>query len=158
MSPVVLAPFSPTDFDSWYGDEAKAYAADKVRAGNWPAEGAVERAVKELERLLPEREATPGNLLFSALDDAQAVRVGSIWLFYKPDARFPDAYVYDLFIDERHRGKGYGGATLLAGEVELKRRGALKIGLHVFGFNVAAQNLYRKLGYEVTNLNMAKTL
>lgn len=36
--------------------------------------------------------------------------------------------------------------------------GMKKIGLHVFGHNKVARGLYEKLGYETTNVVMAKTI
>ena len=30
------------------------------------------------------------------------------------------------------------------------------VGLHVFGHNIVAQELYKKSGYEITNINMRK--
>jgi len=36
--------------------------------------------------------------------------------------------------------------------------GVDRIGLHVFGHNVRASSLYRKMGYEVTDLTMYKEL
>jgi len=32
------------------------------------------------------------------------------------------------------------------------------VGLHVFGHNIVAQELYKKSGYEITNINMRKVL
>jgi ribosomal protein S18 acetylase RimI-like enzyme len=129
-----------------------------VQAGNWPAEGAVERARAEMDRLLPERELTPGHALYTARDKATHERVGSIWLYYKVTEQGGDAFVYDLFIEESCRGKGYGEELLRAGEALMRQHGAKKIALHVFGFNTVAQSLYRKLGYQITNVNMAKLL
>jgi ribosomal protein S18 acetylase RimI-like enzyme len=43
-------------------------------------------------------------------------------------------------------------------EGEAKRLGFKKLGLHVFGHNMIARGLYEKLGYAITNLNMAKSL
>lgn len=68
------------------------------------------------------------------------------------------AFVYDIEMDETQRGKGYGRATMLAGEVAAKELGATTMGLNVFGFNKPAINLYTSLGYEVSSQNMMKTL
>lgn len=43
-------------------------------------------------------------------------------------------------------------------EDQVRQVGLRRIGLHVFGHNAAAQALYRKVGYEVTNINMAKNV
>ena len=38
------------------------------------------------------------------------------------------------------------------------RQGLETLALHVFGHNPGARALYEKLGYEITNINMAKHL
>ncbi len=43
-------------------------------------------------------------------------------------------------------------------EVIAKELGMKKIGLHVFGHNKVARGLYEKLGYEITNINMIKSI
>lgn len=158
MTAVSLMPMTAGDFRAWFDVTAAGYAADKVRAGNWPAEGALERSVAELHQLLPQGEASNGHLLFAVCDAVSGLRVGSLWLFYGPTRAAPDAYVYNIVIDAAQRGKGYGAQALLAGEAAVKERGAKRMGLHVFGFNISAQRLYQKLGYQITNINMAKAL
>jgi ribosomal protein S18 acetylase RimI-like enzyme len=32
------------------------------------------------------------------------------------------------------------------------------VGLHVFGDNIAAQELYKKMGFQITGIHMKKTL
>jgi GNAT superfamily N-acetyltransferase len=73
-------------------------------------------------------------------------------------ARYADSFVYDIEMDETQRGKGYGRATMLAGEVAARELGATTMGLNVFGFNTAAINLYTSLGCTVSSQNMMKTL
>jgi hypothetical protein len=47
---------------------------------------------------------------------------------------------------------------MLAMEAEVKAMGLDRISLHVFGHNPGARRLYEKLGYETTNVYMAKQL
>ena len=49
-------------------------------------------------------------------------------------------------------------AAMIAIEDEVRQLGIDRIGLHVFGHNRGAWALYDQLGYEVTNVNMAKTI
>lgn len=151
---IELKPMPAADFTAWCARSAVEYAENKVRAGNWVPEGAAERAEKELATLLPLGVDTPGHAVFVARDGG--VVCGYIWLLYDEKRKY--AYVYDLFVDAAKRGKGYGDAILTAGETWAAGRGATNIGLHVFGFNTVAQGLYRKRGYEITNINMAKKL
>ncbi len=81
-----------------------------------------------------------------------------IWLGRIMQGTKPAMFIYDFVIDEAHRRKGYGEQAKLAAEVQARALGYDTIALHVFGHNHAARALYEKLGYEITNINMAKKL
>jgi len=81
-----------------------------------------------------------------------------IWLGRIMQGTKPAMFIYDFVIDEAHRRKGYGEQAMLAAEVQATALGYDTIALHVFGHNHAARALYEKLGYEITNINMAKKL
>ena len=86
------------------------------------------------------------------------MKVGIIWLARILQGTKPLMFIYDFQIDEPYRRKGYGEQTLQAAEEKTKALGLDTIALHVFGFNRGARALYEKLGYEITNINMAKKL
>ncbi|HEU5369826.1 MAG TPA: GNAT family N-acetyltransferase, partial [Ktedonobacterales bacterium] len=65
---------------------------------------------------------------------------------------------YDVRIDEAFRRRGYASQAFLELEHKARNLGAARISLHVFGNNHAAIDMYTKLGYEPTNVLMAKTL
>ncbi|MGH3260272.1 MAG: GNAT family N-acetyltransferase [Streptosporangiaceae bacterium] len=66
--------------------------------------------------------------------------------------------MYDIEVNEEHRGQGYGRALLQAAEQEAARGGSQAIGLNVFGTNTVARRLYESAGYEITAMNMRKRL
>jgi ribosomal protein S18 acetylase RimI-like enzyme len=138
------------------------YAHDKVRAGNWTEDQALELSRQEIQRLLPDGVSTKDNYLFSielVEGEAQAVaKVGVIWFAVVEWQQRRFAYIYDLVIDEARRRKGYAEQAMLALEDKVKALGLNTIALQVFGFNHAAQALYKKVGYEITNIHMAKSL
>jgi len=68
------------------------------------------------------------------------------------------AFIYDFIIEESFRGKGYGKQALVALDEKLKSMDVQSVGLHVFGDNVTAQELYRKMGYQITGIHMKKKL
>jgi ribosomal protein S18 acetylase RimI-like enzyme len=68
------------------------------------------------------------------------------------------AYVYDIRIGEPFRRRGYARAAFAEMERRVRAMGAASIGLHVFGHNQGAIQLYTKLGYVPTNVVMAKPL
>jgi ribosomal protein S18 acetylase RimI-like enzyme len=107
---------------------------------------------------LPDGVATKDHTLYDIEDEALGSKVGMIWLGRIMQGTKPAMFIYDFVIDEAHRRKGYGEQALLAAEVQAKALGYDTIALHVFGHNHAARALYEKLGYEITNVNMAKKL
>ena len=68
------------------------------------------------------------------------------------------AFIYDFIIDEAFRGKGYGKQALAAMDEQLKSMNTESVALHVFGDNVSAQELYKKMGFEITGIRMRKYL
>jgi len=61
-------------------------------------------------------------------------------------------------VEEMFRGRGYGRSIMLLLEEKAREMGLKSLGLHVFGSNQVARRLYEAVGYEVTNVNMKKTL
>jgi ribosomal protein S18 acetylase RimI-like enzyme len=151
---------TPGDFAAWLPGAIRDYAADKVAAGNWTDAEALSRSAAEFDKLLPNGPDTPGNHLYSILASPEPgsppFPIGMIWIAALPERR--QAFIYDFVIDPPYRRKGYGAQALRAVEAEVRALGLASIGLHVFGHNHAAQALYTKLGYEITNVNMAKRL
>lgn len=141
----------------WRAASIKGYAEDKVRVGTWPAEGAEQRAAAEFLSILPEGQTTPGHDFRSVLNE-DGVIIGALW--FAPD-RGPGRstiFIWDIGIDPAFRGHGYGRATLAALEPIARELGYSEIGLHVFGDNEVARNLYRSAGYAETDVSMVKRL
>lgn len=61
-------------------------------------------------------------------------------------------------IFEAFRGKGFGTKTLEALDILAKEMKINKIELHVFAHNKTALGLYNKVGFESTDITMAKYL
>jgi ribosomal protein S18 acetylase RimI-like enzyme len=150
---ITLEPLQQEDFDRVIENEIKEYAADHVRNGNWPAEGALERSRKEFEVLLPDGIHSRDQYLWSIVD-LENNKIGMLWVQVKDQK----AFIYDFIIDEAFRGKGYGKQALLAMDEKLKSMNVESVGLHVFGDNITAQELYKKMGYQITGIHMKKEL
>jgi ribosomal protein S18 acetylase RimI-like enzyme len=132
------------------------YAEDKVRAGHWAKSEALERSRKEFTDELPQGLQTQNNYLYTLYDGENAV--GLIWMRANVDRPTNDGFILELYVEENQRGKGYGKQIMLLIEEKARELGLKAIGLHVFGSNKIAQNLYKAVGYEVTSVNMSKTL
>lgn len=150
---VKLEPIQQEDFECFLEREIRAYAEDHVRNGNWPAEGAYERSRQEFEHYLPEGIHSPDQYLYSIVAEHEA-RIGVLWVQVK-DCK---GFILDFVIDEQFRGKGYGKQSLAAMDEKLKSMEVESVGLHVFGDNLSAQELYKKAGYEITGIHMNKKL
>jgi ribosomal protein S18 acetylase RimI-like enzyme len=142
------------EFESYLEPAIADYAEGHVADGQWAPAEALDKARKEFHELLPQGVQTPNQYLFSLVNDAQQ-KVGMLWFALRGQG---SAWVYDVRIDEAFRRHGYGSAAF--GEMEKKVRalGGIKIALHVFGANHGARAMYEKLGYQTTNVLMAKTL
>ncbi len=155
---ITLEPMTADAYDHWRNRLAVSYAQDHVQAGNWPANGALERSQSDIDRLLPEGLQTAGHHIFIINDPERAAIVGYLWVKIMEDPAAKNGFVYDLEIEAEYRRRGYATAAMKALEVKARGWGLVRLGLHVFGHNPAARALYEKLGYTVTDLVMAKRI
>jgi ribosomal protein S18 acetylase RimI-like enzyme len=142
------------DFEPYLERDIKEYAEEHVRNGNWKQEGALERSRKEHEKLLPDGLQSKDQYLFSIFDETSGQKLGTLWVNIEDQ----QAFIYDFRIDEGKRGKGYGKQALMALDEKLKSMNVESVGLHVFGDNTKAQELYKKMGYQITGIQMKKAL
>lgn len=155
---VRLEKMAAEDFDTYIEKLTANYAKDNVRSGRWTREEALEKSVSQINSLLPEGIETQNHVFFSIVDEGTGDAVGYIWLHVAPGEGPKKAFIYDLIIFEKFRKRGYGRAALVALEEYAKEKRIASISLHVFAHNAAALSLYRKMGYEVTSMNMKKNI
>jgi ribosomal protein S18 acetylase RimI-like enzyme len=155
---VRLEKMAAEDFDTYIEKLTANYAKDNVRSGRWTREEALEKSVSQINSLLPEGIETQNHVFFSIVDEGTGDVVGYIWLHVVPGEGPKKAFIYDLIIFEKFRKRGYGRAALVALEEYAKEKRLASISLHVFAHNAAALSLYRKMGYEVTSMNMKKNI
>lgn len=153
---ITLRKMNEGEFESFLARSIPQYASEKVKAGNWSAEEAIERSRQEHASLLPQGLATPDHHLYTIALDGEPV--GDLWLAVQQMSGGATGFIYDVFIAEPFRRRGIAWQALKLLENEAARLSIGKYSLHVFGFNTAARALYGKLGYEITNINMEKTL
>jgi hypothetical protein len=104
-----LRPMTRSEFEQYVARSVPEYAASKVQAGIRSADEAERLASEEIERLVPDGLATPGQVLFAAVDEGVAVGILSLAL---PAGGRPQRSVCDIEVDEVHRGKGHGRAII----------------------------------------------
>lgn len=131
-------------------------AASLARSGTLPPAEAARTAADDLGSLLPRGRLSPGNVLWTAYHDEQAI--GIAWLHLQRRSDGIHATAHRLQVREDLRGQGYGRALVAEVERQCRARDVRSVGLTVFGFETAARRLYERAGFEVTALSMAKAL
>jgi len=156
---IELAPMTAEEYEDYLVGMAPDYAREHVEAGNWPEEGAVDRALKEMREVyLPQGVETENHFLFTLVDPEIGEKVGMLWYGFLERGSRKQAFVYDVIVDEAYRRRGYGSQAFEKMEEMVKATGVNVIALHVFGYNTGARAMYEKLGYEVTDYMMKKWL
>jgi len=157
MDKIFLKPITSEEFSRWRAIAVKTYAAEKQKSGLLKNE-AEEVANTSFNSLLPENEKTPNHYLFSVVESDTGLRVGTLWWGLQKQGNGLSPWIYDILLEESARGKGYGRATMLAAEASVRENGHRRLGLHVFGHNQVARNLYDSMGFKTTSVVMLKEL
>ena len=141
---VRLTPMNNGEADSWLSTSVVEYANGLMKTRDMSKDEATPLAEETLQKLLPNREATPGHI-FSWITDSEA-RIGRLW--YGPSPTDDMAlYIYDISIDEGAQGRGFGGEVLdLVAELATDK-GLSAVELNVFGDNAGARRLYERKGF-----------
>lgn len=150
-----LAPMTQTEYDAFLARSVPEYAAEHVRAGDWLESESLEKSRKEFDMLLPQGLKSEDNFLYTLHDGDDAV--GMIWMKVK-NQPLKSGFIYDVFIEERFRGKGHGKTLMLLLEEKARELELKSLDLHVFGSNHVARKLYETIGYEIKHVMMSKTL
>ena len=151
-----LRPMRADEFPAFLEASKRSYAEGIATQGDRTIEFARQKSEEDHAAVLPNGLDTPGHAIF--VIEAGGERVGLLWLAERELGGRRVYFVYDVEIDEEHRGLGYGRAAMLLAEDEARRRGLTRIELNVFGGNAVARGLYRSLGYIETSAQMAKDL
>ncbi len=150
-----LEPMDEATFQAWRETTKREYAAEKVKAGNYPEENADVLAEREFAKLLPDGRHTVGHEIRSMVNDA-GEKVGYAWYTIETRDVGRVVFIYDLAVDPAHRRQGYARLALVEFDAYARDHGCLGVSLHVFGDNEAARQLYRSAGYLETNVIMLK--
>jgi len=147
----------PDELATWHDRHVVAYVADRVGAGESPEQA--RRVIDEQHaQYFPDGRPAPGHEVLVAELDGEAV--GIAW--WGPHPRRPQdataAWVYDVELDEQHRGRGLGRALLAAMEQQARAAGVRELSLNVFAQNEPARRLYAGTGYREVTLTMTKSL
>ncbi len=132
-----------------------SYVDDRVAAGEDRA-GATANADGQFAVLFPDGAPAEGQHVMHVVDAEEVV--GLLWMG-RPLSGPPGTwFVFDVEIDEAHRGRGLGREAMRLAEEWTRARGGTRVGLNVFGPNTVARTLYDSLGYRVMAIAMYKDL
>ena len=151
-----LIPMTQPEYEAFVKRAIPEYAADNVRAGYWSESEALEKSRAGYEKLLPKGLQTENHFLYTLYHEDDAV--GMIWIRADLQSPIKSGFIFELYVAEKFRGKGYGKQAMLLIEEKARELGLESLGLHVFAVNKVARNLYESVGYEVSSLNMTKKL
>ena len=147
-----LRPLTPEEVTEVAAQIERGYAEDIERHGGLPREAARKKAAEDMPRVLSD----PASVLYALEDDGR--RVGHLWLGDRELQTGRALWIWDVFVDAPHRGRGLGRAAMGLVEEEARRRGLGRVELNVFGGNEVARSLYRAVGYRELSVTMAKEL
>src|SRR5512146_2186535 len=153
---VQLRPMRDEEFADWLPRMRDDYARSMIEEGGISPEKGTEMAAAQTEQLFPGERPAPGQLVFVV--EAGGEAVGELWLADRDDVLQRCFFVYQVYIAEQHRGRGYGKAAMLLAEAEARRRGIPRLALNVFGGNTVARRLYASLAYVENAVAMSKVL
>jgi len=151
---VRLDPMTPDEYQPWRAKVASDYAMAQVQEGHWAIETAQQQGWDVVSGLLPAGPATPAHHLWVARDPGTGQRVGTLWIEMRTAGPGTEAFVYDIHVEDGLQGGGYGRAIMTAAAAAARALGAATVALNVHGANDRAFQLYKSLGYGVTNLHM----
>ncbi|WP_156761820.1 GNAT family N-acetyltransferase [Microbacterium karelineae] len=154
--PLRLVPVRSDDFPQWMQRCCAEYAADLVALGG-SADEARRHAESSIRESFPAGHPLEDNAVFDLIDDTGR-SVGYLWLGRDQSQDPTSWWVWDVVVDAEYRGRGLGREAMQLAEEYARSRGAVTLGLSVFGFNRPARQLYESLGYEITSVKMRKSL
>lgn len=152
-----LEPMTSDEFEVWAPKSRNQYAIDKVRANGFTQKEAEALAMESFTRILPDGYNSKDNFLFT-VKSSESELLGYLWYCLRGADNNRKAWLCDILVEEKHRGKGVGRKTMELLEEDVRSKGICHIGLHVFAFNSVARSLYESLGYQTTDLSMEKSL
>ena len=155
---VRLRPVREDELPALLDESRRGYVADLAENAGYSPEGAKRKAERDFAAVLVDGRPADGHALFVLEDAGSGDAIGRAWLADREGAEGTYAFVYDVFLDERVRGRGLGRRAMELLEDEARRRGHARIRLNVFGGNEVARSLYRSLGYNEIAVSMGKEL
>ncbi len=151
---ITLRPMPEDRLVDWIARSRGVYVDERMQSGE-SREVAEARVTRSYAENFPDNRALPTHRFFDVMEGDEPV--GLLWIGPQVEGS-TSWWVFDIEIFEPYRRRGFARAALELGHAEVESLGGTAIGLNVFGFNTGARELYEKLGYEVTSVQMKLSL
>ncbi|MHA7136705.1 GNAT family N-acetyltransferase [Rossellomorea arthrocnemi] len=152
MNNISLVEMTENEFEQYFLDKIQRYAVALSQNAPKNNQEFEIKAKIQLGNLLPDGIGTLGHYLFNIYYEKN--NVGYIWV--KEDVEKKSAFLYEIYIFDEFRNKGYGSRAMKKIEEWMKNHNLLFLKLHVFGSNIEARKLYERIGFEIAGVNMMK--
>ncbi len=152
---VHFEPLTAEEFKHYWTYSVNSWKQNMVRAGLIDSSVTYDEAEIQIRKFLPKGLKTPNHYFMHIVSDEG--RIGTLWLEIRKK-RSTEAYLWDIYLNEEHRGKGHGKSAMARIHRFAREKGATKISLNVFAYNEIARSLYRKVGYQDAAITMMKYL
>ncbi|WP_394144149.1 GNAT family N-acetyltransferase [Vibrio atypicus] len=155
---LVLREMRQGEFDDYCRYFTDDYSQEIVKNYGHGIEKAVELANQDLIRCFPNGlESNEHSLLCIDVKDGDDVKLaGYLWHSVSSDGQ--STFIYDFYIFEEFRGRGFGTKAMSALESQMRDISVQQVKLRVAYHNERALKLYKEVGFSITGFNMSKTL
>jgi GNAT superfamily N-acetyltransferase len=152
---IELRKLSESEVLEFATESFRIFLGERVKSGEDPAAVAAD-SDGQFESMFPDGKASPGHLFWRLEEDGHPV--GTLWIGPESPADPHTYWVWDIVLDEPHRGRGLGRQAMELAEDQARAAGATTLGLTVFAHNPVARHVYDELGYVPISTRMSKPL
>jgi ribosomal protein S18 acetylase RimI-like enzyme len=134
------------EFDRWFALSTDRQAEDRAWVNGTDLKTERAQLDEMIPVLLPTGLDSP-NHAFRIARDETGKELGFVWVGVAPGMPADTCLLFDIYVHEAHRGRGFGRATLEQMFDSLKADSIHTVVLYVRADNAPARALYKKLGF-----------
>jgi ribosomal protein S18 acetylase RimI-like enzyme len=149
---------TPEEYREWLPWAIEDYAREEAEHKRLDTDRARANMAAFLESVIPRGPRTEGHRMSVVEDAATGERAGYVWWAERDLDAGPAAWIYDVYIDPSHRGKGFGRGLMAGVEAQVREAGLRRMELHVWVDNDPATSLYGSVGFVPSGMEMFKQL
>jgi len=155
---LILRPMRQNEYPAYCDYFIDDYSTEIAENYGHTMDVANQLAHKDLHRCFPDGLETNEHdlLCLEAKIQGKDIVVGYLW--HSINIEDQSTFIYDFYVSDSFRGKGFGKYAIAELEKQLQSVGIKQIKLRVAYHNKRALALYKDVGFAVTGYNMSKTL